>query len=319
MEGSIFARIRELLMSRDRRRRLYQYVAMLGTIVALLVIHALIRRGMAMTHQTVVLDCHYSGDGAHVHNADCYDAGGNLVCPLAVKEPHTHTDECYAEEYILTCGQEEGEGHTHTDECYEVVYTLICGKEETTEEHVHGPGCFKTVEVTDKESEPGFDVLTDTETEDGSDGALADDEMPAQSFEGIVRDGDNVDMIRVTVEAPAGAFPAGTVMEVKPVDVAEVEEAVAAAIEEQTEERAARIQAVDITFYDTDGVEVEPLEKITVSLTSDLINVNESPLVLHIDEDGVGEMVSLLSDGEIERLNQEPADDMLVFEAGGEA
>ena len=38
--------------------------------------------------------------------------------------------------------------------------------------------------------------------------------MPAQTFEGTLKDADGNVLVVVTVEAPEGAFPAGTVMRV---------------------------------------------------------------------------------------------------------
>ena len=32
---------------------------------------------------------------AHVHNEDCFDAHGHLVCPLPEIEPHHHDETCY--------------------------------------------------------------------------------------------------------------------------------------------------------------------------------------------------------------------------------
>ena len=31
----------------------------------------------------------------HVHNEDCFDAHGHLVCPLPEIEPHHHDETCY--------------------------------------------------------------------------------------------------------------------------------------------------------------------------------------------------------------------------------
>ena len=71
--------------------------------------------GVSMTHTEKVLDCQLelpSGEGyadyvVHVHNDDCYDADGNLVCQLPEIPAHVHTEDCYTTERILICGQEE--------------------------------------------------------------------------------------------------------------------------------------------------------------------------------------------------------------------
>ena len=130
MEQSVRARIVRLLLDHKRHVRYLGVLACLAVTVSLVVAHALRQDGVAMTHEETHLDCPYTGDGAHTHNADCYDENGTLVCPLPERELHTHDDSCY---------DEEG--------------NLVCGLEEVTEEHVHGPGCFVTVTVVD-EPEP---------------------------------------------------------------------------------------------------------------------------------------------------------------------
>ena len=73
----------------------------------------------------------------HTHDENCYDADGDLICPLEEIEAHRHTDECYSVEYELVCGFEEGEeGHVHGPECYEEHRILVCGKEELIPEAV---------------------------------------------------------------------------------------------------------------------------------------------------------------------------------------
>ncbi len=109
------------------------------------------------------------------------------------------------------------------------------------------------------------------------------EEFPAAVFD------ENVGTISVHVEAPEGAFPAGTTMSVKPVDTAEVLDAVQEAIGETVPMSSAT--ALDITFYDAEGVEVQPGAEIKVSfIAADTDALQESKIV-HIDDDGQGSLV----------------------------
>ncbi|MBR3327762.1 MAG: VWA domain-containing protein, partial [Atopobiaceae bacterium] len=171
-------RISALLLSNRRHARWAAMVACMAVLVAFGVTVGLTQKGQAKTHEETVLDCQYSGGGAHTHDASCYDADGNLVCPLEEREYHVHDDSCYASETYLVCGLEEGEGahahddscydeegnlvcgleesagHVHTDECWQTDTWLACGKDEVTESHTHGNACFKTIVVDDGEEEP---------------------------------------------------------------------------------------------------------------------------------------------------------------------
>ncbi len=107
---------------------------------------------------------------------------------------------------------------------------------------------------------------------------LAD--YPAQSFE------KEVGNIIVSVKADAGAFPDGTTMEVEAVEDDTLAEQVAPAVNG----KVVNIQAVDITFYDSDGNEIEPLIPIRVTMqpkdieatTTEADNVE----VVHVDDNG---------------------------------
>ena len=136
----------------NRNKRIWAVILCAAMFASLLPVSAFAEEAPAA--QKLILDCPYAAEGAervaHVHNEDCYDENGELVCPLPVILPHEHTDDCY--EYVteLVCGLEETDGHIHGPECYEPVRELACGREEITEEHVHGPGCFVEVIVSVK-------------------------------------------------------------------------------------------------------------------------------------------------------------------------
>ena len=118
-----------------------------------------------------------------------------LMCPNDGKGAHTHDESCYDEDGFLVCPLEERELHTHDESCYDEAGTLVCGKEELTTAHVHGPGCF-----ADASTIP----------------------MPAQRFS------DAAGAVMVRVDAPEGAFPEKTTMDVAAVDDESVREAVEA-------------------------------------------------------------------------------------------
>lgn len=140
MGNPIREHIAELLLSNKRHARYAAILACLALVVAMGVAGLLRRQGNAMTHEETVLDCQYSGTGAHMHDADCYDADGNLVCPLEERELHVHDDSCYEETSTLACGLEESEGHEHSDACYDDEGNLVCELEES-EGHTHDDSC----------------------------------------------------------------------------------------------------------------------------------------------------------------------------------
>ena len=135
---------------------------------------------------------------AHIHNDDCYDSNGHLVCPLPEIKPHRHTEDCYSTGRVLACGlpesdghqhtsdcytpvrgdlicelstepvlDEQGnvlqEGHVHTDECYEWRDELTCGMEEGQGAHHHDDSCYQT-ETTLTCDKP--EIILHTHTDD---------------------------------------------------------------------------------------------------------------------------------------------------------
>lgn len=331
-------RISALLLSNRRHARWAAMVACMAVLVALGVTVGLTQKGQAKTHEETVLDCQYSGGGAHTHDASCYDADGNLVCPLEEREYHVHDDSCYASETHLVCGLEEGEGaHAHDDSCYDEEGNLVCGLEESeghvhgdgcwqtdtwldcgleevTEEHVHGDGCFTTVVVTEDDPEPEADPESEAtvaapEVASAPAKKASGADMPAQEFSGelkaIDEDGNEYVKLVVTVKAPEGAFEAGTTMRVKAVD----ENAVAGKVDQAVKAKAGNgfaarnIAAVDITFVDKSGDEVEPAKKIEVKITSDAVKDVDQPTLVHVDRQNNAEVVN-----DVAKVNADDSD-----------
>ena len=402
-------RVTELLRAKRRQVRHLALVLVLALLVAAAVGGIFHLPAVAKTYQKTVLACTavpptgpgYAGFFVHVHNDDCFDENGNLVCPLPeikphvhdescytttavlvctlpesdghqhtedcytlvkgdliceestepvynadgaiIAEGHVHTDECFEWNKELSCGMEEGDGahhhndscfeyvttltcdkpeiilHVHTDECYTVdedenVY-LTCGLPEVTE-HVHGPECFTTIELDD--GEPEFVVMTEEaqpaeggsqeleadgdgnteeKTETGTETKETEEEnketveetkepgteteetvpvvpMPAQSWERTAGG------MKVTVEAPEGAFPENTKIAVTPVNGSSLKDAVSDAVNGEVLE----VQAVDITFFNAEGREIEPAVAIRVTMIpAETQNAEEKANVVHID------------------------------------
>ena len=122
----------------------------------------------------------------------------------------------------------------------------------------------------------------------------ATSERPAAVFDEVAGD------VTVHVEAPEGAFPAGTTMRVEPV----AEEQVIAAVQEAVEESVTKVSAVDIIFLDALGNEIEPEAEIRVSMSSSVMENVEQPVIVHVDEEGVAETVE-----------SEQVDGSVVFES----
>lgn len=104
--------------------------------------------------------CGYADYFIHTHDSSCYDAQGQLCCPLPqirehihgeecyyVPEGHTHTEDCYARQQgELICDLPQEEGHTHGEECRDEEGNLICQLEECPG-HTHGEECYNWTEA----------------------------------------------------------------------------------------------------------------------------------------------------------------------------
>lgn len=117
-------------------------------------------------------------------------------------------------------------------------------------------------------------------------------ELPAAHFE------ESTETMTVTVDAPAGAFPAGTTMQVQDVIAEEVMDAVNGSVDA----KVMSVQAVDISFYVQEGREIEPQLPVQVVMTP-IVPVSEgSQTVVHVDAAGEGSVVEQAessADGEV--------------------
>ena len=280
-ESSIRSRIAKRRRSQQLFRSRMPLFAALGALIVVGVAIILMQNGMAAQHEEIVLDCHYIGEVAHTHDKSCYNADGDLVCPLRERELHTHTDDCY--ERQLICGQEESDEHTHTDACYKNV--LICGKEELTDEHIHGDGCFRTIIVPGPAEDDATgtsaaspDAASDNAAANTPDGvaksAPSDDvpAMPAQTFTEALKDADGKTVLTIDVQAPAGALPEGSTMTASLVNTRKLDKKqLRDTIATEIDGKIVDLQAAKVTFKNAKGTAITPDKGLTVTLTSTLL------------------------------------------------
>ncbi|MGX8773923.1 MAG: hypothetical protein ACSW8G_02570 [Bacillota bacterium] len=91
----------------------------------------------------------------------------------------------------------------------------------------------------------------------------------------------------VSISAPEGALPEGATVVVKGVKTESIQGAV-----EKLIENAEVVKAVDITFYDKDGKEIEPAKKVSVAFASNDFRKLDNAQVIHIKDSGAAEKVS---------------------------
>jgi len=127
-------------------------------------------------------------------------------------------------------------------------------------------------------------------------------EYPARTFTG------ESGAVRVTVEADAGAFPAGTTMVLTAVPSDEIETAVTGAVDA----KVTGVEAVDISFRDKDGNEIEPLIPIRVTMSAPKIAHADAAQVVHIGSDGEPTVVEQTAAAQ---LDAPVGDDEVVFDS----
>ncbi|MBR2699992.1 MAG: LPXTG cell wall anchor domain-containing protein [Clostridia bacterium] len=109
--------------------------------------------------------------------------------------------------------------------------------------------------------------------------------MPEQTFEGAT------DYITVKVEAGEGAFPEGTTMQLTDIEDEGVLTDIGDAAVTDNFVEVKRVHAVDITFRDGQGNEIEPLIPISVVISVREIEQDQEAVVVHVDDDGNAEVV----------------------------
>lgn len=145
----------------------------------------------------------------------------------------------------------------------------------------------------------------------------AEEPMPEQGFYGEVRNKKGEVKLAVQVDAPEGSLPEGTIMEVSSVKADDVQDAVDVALSnQQIDGEVQGIQAVDITFKDAQGWEIEPLKDVAVTFTAQgIADAQQQPVLVHIDDAGQAAVVDSLNKQQAEARNMDLDADQLAFEA----
>ena len=124
--------------------------------------------------------------------------------------------------------------------------------------------------------------VTDAEKEDAE--AEKEEGFPEANFS------DSASGVSVSVHAPEGALPEGTTMKVKGVGFFEMNK-VKSAVKNEMGSATKVVKAVDITFYDKDGKEIQPKKAVSVSFDSSKFETLDKPAVVHIADNGAAEVV----------------------------
>ena len=166
--------------------------------------------------------------------------------------------------------------------------------EETPQET--NPSSEESPDSNNSDDEKTFNENSSTEENKAE---TVEETHPAVSFEDslIVHTGNlssdtdagslpNSSKMTVSVSAEAGTFPAGTTMVLSAVTDMD---AVAEAVEGTVDSKTCGFQAVDISFRDKDGNEIEPLKPISVTMRSDSIKAatedsSMAPVVVHVED-----------------------------------
>ncbi len=135
----------------------------------------------------------------------------------------------------------------------------------------------------------------------------AESEAPAEEQKTVEFTGET-DTVTVRVEAPEGAFPEGTTMEVSTVAAEDVMDAVTGAVDGEV----AHVDAVDIKFI-YNGEEIEPELPIQVFMTPIDELPAGAPKVIHVQDDGSATEVDNVTTPEGEEGLQFEADSFSVY------
>ena len=263
------------------------------------------------------LVCGQAESEGHTHDESCYSTDYVQTCVL---QEHVHTDACYpdieedTEEFAdFTVGMNEEEPTDETamdvepeaepeaeaeeilvDETAADVEPEAEGEAETTEESADETASDAEQEAepeTEGEEEPVDETAADAELVEESDTEEEEEElvsMPAQSFFG------KTDEVAVYVEADESTFPAGTYMTVTPVK----DEVILNAAADTVDSEINSLCAVDICFFNSQDVEIQPLLPIRVTMATASAMEPENTVLVHVDDEGAASKVENVETGE---------------------
>ncbi len=176
-----------------------------------------------------------------------------IICKM---EEHTHIDACYEMQSI--CGQDESEEHTHTEECWQK--NLVC----TLPEHTHVAECYTH---TDAEIE--------SPSEDKAEGQIVEDFPEAPSAEHLPKDipekytdvyDAKIPGGGIRVYAQPDTIPKDVELNVRLLDESSTEFAQAVERLKSAGNHYDFIKALDISFINQQGEEIEPLAPVYISI-----------------------------------------------------
>ncbi len=220
---------------------------------------------------------------------------------IAVETEAAET-EITAETEIAEVEAETKAAETETEDKEDETAAAESESETHSEERSEEEPLEAVYEEAEAESEPETEAATEKAAETETKAAETESAFPA--FEETAQAGG----ITVFVSADEGAFPAGTTMAVTAIE----DESVLNAALDAVEGRNMRAAAVDITFRDAEGSEIEPALPIRVTMKADVIAEKEEVTVVHVDDDLKTEVVEQAPASELE---QAPAENEVVFDA----
>ena len=196
----------------------------------------------------------------------------------------------YVEETVAEAETEEAEPATETltQEVAEAVTeasTEIAQPEETQALEEVAETVAETAAETSAEQAETPAVEEEQKTSEAAEKAEPKEEtkqeetketMPAQKFSGVAGG------VSVRVIADEGTFPAGTTMKVVPVSAAAIYDTVNAAVEGEV----TAIKAVDITFYNAEGKEIQPAIPVHLTMNASGMDKTADKEIVHIDNTG---------------------------------
>ena len=185
------------------------------------------------------------------------------------------------------------------------VMTGAEGTEASTEsalEQIDQAGDSDPVQTEPESPEPDETGVSEPQSVAG----VLSEDGKTLSFESFVLEtvGGAIHILQIRVEAELSAFPEGTEMTVKSVKGEDFMDAAAEAVQGEV----ASVHAVDITFRDTNGEEIQPSAPVKVMIQSPLLEKEEAmPDVVHIDDSGKTPQAALVEETVVE-------DDTLTLE-----
>ena len=143
---------------------------------------------------------------------------------------------------------------------------------EDTDEEAVEETAEETTEATDEETaEAAAEEAVEEAVVQDTQAAVAGEPFSATSAGGV----------EVTASYAEGVFPAGTTMKVTDVSNEEALEAVGDAVANANEARA-----VDITFYDAEGNEIQPNGEVSISFSLKSPLMGDTQTLVHVDDNG---------------------------------